>query len=210
MMPGPVAYEKKIIKREKQNFDGEEIEVIYRNARPPEEEPWFFPPVSQTSDVVDDIIVERDVFVKMRGGNVIHVDINRPDDTKRVPAIIAWSSAGKYYNYNRKGGSGGMIPEGACSDLMKQEGPDPGFWCRYGYAVVNPDPPGVNNVEGDIKFSGPSDAEDCYDLIEWLAAQPWCNGRVGMHGTAFAGISEWFVAALRPPHLVCIAPWEAC
>lgn len=209
-MAEQVKYEKKIIKRVKENFNGEEVEVIYRNARPPKEAPSVYPPYNPRKEVVDDIIVERDVDVPMRGGNKILVDICRPDDTKKVPALIAWSSSGKDYNFaHSKRGSGGLVPEGACSALMKQEGPDPGFWCHYGYAVINPDSPGVNNVEGDIKFTGPSDSQDCYDLIEWIAQQPWCNGKVGLHGTAFSGISEWFTAALQPPHLAAIAPWEA-
>ena len=208
-MSGRVPYEKKIVRRVKETFNGEEIEVIYRNARPPEEVPNIYPPKNPHTEIVDDILVEYDVEVPMRGGNTILADICRPDDGKKVPALIAWSSGGKCYNFARKGGSGGLVPDGACSDLIKQEGADPGFWCHYGYAVINPDSPGVNNVDGDIKFSGPSDAEDCYDLIEWAAAQPWCNGRVGLHGTAFAGISSWFTAALQPPHLAAIAPWEA-
>jgi predicted acyl esterase len=101
------------------------------------------------------------------------------------------------------------VPEDTLSHLAKQEGPDPAYWCHYGYAVINPDPRGVANSEGDIQFLSETDFQDCYDFIEWTSNQYWCNGKVTMHGTAFAGVSAWFAAALRPPHLACIAPWEA-
>lgn len=196
-------------KRIAEEFYGEKIDVLYRKAADPAQEPQIYQPYNPGTEVVDGIQKERDVSVRLRHGNTLLTDILRPEEDGRYPAIISWGSAGKNYNFVNKGGSNGIVPDGACSGLMKQEGPDPGYWCHYGYAVINPDPPGVNNVDGDIKFTGVSDAEDCYDLIEWVAAQPWCNGKVAMTGTAFAGISAWFVAAQRPPHLACIAPWEA-
>lgn len=42
---------------------------------------------------------------------------------------------------------------------------------------------------------------DCHDLIEWLAVQDWCNGKVAMSGTSYLAISQWFTAAEQPPHL---------
>ena len=42
---------------------------------------------------------------------------------------------------------------------------------------------------------------DGYDAVEWLAAQPWCNGTVGMWGISYGGFTSIQVAALRPPHL---------
>ena len=49
---------------------------------------------------------------------------------------------------------------------------------------------------------------DCHDLIEWLAVQDWCNGKVAMSGTSYLAISQWFTAAEQPPHLTAISPWE--
>ena len=49
---------------------------------------------------------------------------------------------------------------------------------------------------------------DGYDLIEWLAKQEWCNGRVGMAGNSALAMAQWRIAAEQPPHLTCIAPWE--
>lgn len=52
------------------------------------------------------------------------------------------------------------------------------------------------------------EGRDAHDLIEWVAAREWCNGKVGMSGSSWLGISQWFAAAERPPHLAAIAPWE--
>ena len=57
----------------------------------------------------------------------------------------------------------------------------------------------------------PSSAKgrDGYDTIEWLAAQPWSNGRVGMLGLSYLGTAQWLAARERPPHLTCMAPTAA-
>ena len=77
-----------------------------------------------------------------------------------------------------------------------------------GYAVLNPDTRGVCKSGGNLVFWGRQLAEDGYDFIEWVAAQDWSNGRVGLAGNSWLAISQWFIAAERPPHLAAIAPWE--
>jgi hypothetical protein len=52
------------------------------------------------------------------------------------------------------------------------------------------------------------EAIDFYDAIEWAAAQPWCNGKVGLNGISYFAINQWFVANLQPPSLKAIIPWE--
>jgi uncharacterized protein len=51
-----------------------------------------------------------------------------------------------------------------------------------------------------------NEAKDGYDAIEWLAAQPWSNGKVGMIGGSYVGWVQWWAASQRPPHLVTIIP----
>ena len=154
------------------------------------------------------ILCDRDVAVKMRDGITIYADIYRPDTSVKVPVILAWSF------YGKRAGEGvdewelpGVEP-GAVSNMAKFEAPDPLFWCRYGYAVANVDPRGVGHSEGNISFYGSQDARDGYDFIEWIAAQPWCSGKVGMAGTSALAMVQWAIAAQQPPHLACIAPWE--
>ena len=54
----------------------------------------------------------------------------------------------------------------------------------------------------------PRTREDYFDLIEWAASQPWCTGRIALMGVSYLAMSQWYVAALRPPHLRAIVPWE--
>ncbi|MEV7087393.1 CocE/NonD family hydrolase [Streptomyces sp. NPDC093085] len=188
--------------------DGEHT-VLFRKAGSPQDLPHIFRPLKPSVSEENGIVAERDVAVVMRDGATIYTDVLRPAGADNAPAVIAWSSPGKSYTFHSRGGTGGLVPEGALSPLAKQEGPDPAYWCHYGYAVINPDPRGVGNSDGDIQFLSETEYDDIYDLIEWTAQQPWSNGKVAMHGTAFSGVTAWFAAAKRPPHLACIAPWEA-
>lgn len=158
-----------------------------------------------------EIVFEKDVAVTMRDGVTIYADIFRPVGSEKVPVIIAWSPYGK---------SGGTAPRttnlfnmlgmdnSMLSGLAKFEGPDPAYWCAQGYAICNPDARGVAHSEGDIAMIGTQEGRDCHDLIEWLAVQDWCNGKVGMSGTSYLAFSQWFIAAEQPPHLAAINPNE--
>jgi putative CocE/NonD family hydrolase len=75
--------------------------------------------------------------------------------------------------------------------------------------MVNVDPRGVFMSEGNLQYFGPQDGRDGYDVVEWLARQDWCNGKIGMNGNSWYGMTQWEIAAQQPPHLVAIAPWEA-
>jgi predicted acyl esterase len=101
------------------------------------------------------------------------------------------------------------VPPQTVSNMSKFESPDPGYWCRRGYAVANVDPRGIGHSEGDFIQFGTQDAQDGYDFIEWAAEQPWCNGRIGMAGNSCVAMTQLRIASQCPPHLVCIAPWEA-
>jgi predicted acyl esterase len=51
-------------------------------------------------------------------------------------------------------------------------------------------------------------AHDFYDAIEWAGTQPWCSGKVGLLGISYYAMSQWAVAALKPPHLAAMIAWE--
>ena len=158
-----------------------------------------------------DLILDKDTAVILRDGVTIYVDVLRPAGNDKVPAIVAWSpygkSRGNAKQYTELFDLLGMDTK-TLSGLHKFEGPDPAFWCAQGYAVCNPDPRGSYHSEGDIRVWSRKEGEDYFDLIEWLAVQPWCNGKVGTSGNSYLCISQWFAAAERPPHLAAIAPWE--
>lgn len=158
-----------------------------------------------------DVVFEKDVAVTLRDGVTIYVDVFRPAGTEKVPCLVAWSPYGK---------SQGTAPSvmgifatvglanSTVSGLEKFEGPDPAYWCAQGYAICNPDPRGIAQSEGDSAMFGRQEGEDCYDLIEWLAGQEWCTGKIGMSGTSYLTVAQWFTAAEQPPHLAAINPWE--
>jgi len=219
------------IVRKKKKYGDEEIEVIFRKLypRPVMHEaahkalaegrlPTFMPDGQgnspelnpRTYEICPGIICEQDVLVTMRDGCKTYVDIYRPAGQENVPAIIAYSWFPKRpsadsdgYVYQTIG-----VPEGSYSKYAQFEGPDPEYWCHKGYAVINCEPRGVNNSEGDIEMTTQEEASDCYDLVEFIAQLPWCNGKAALFGNSGLAVAAWKAASAKPPHLACIAPWE--
>ncbi len=74
-----------------------------------------------------------------------------------------------------------------------------------GYAVVVQDTRGRGDSDGVFDFFFP-EGQDGFDTIEWIAKQPWSNGRVGMDGGSYLGTVQWLAARERPPHLACMVP----
>ena len=159
-----------------------------------------------------DIIWEVDVEIRLRDGTAIVADIFRPRGAASgtLPALLGWSPYGKQEgtdlldDYPFRAG----VARREVSGYQKWEGPDPAYWCARGYAIVNPEARGAYGCEGNIVAWGPQEAADGHDVVEWIAAQPWCSGKVGMTGNSWLAISQWFIAATRPAHLAAIAPWE--
>ena len=158
-----------------------------------------------------DVVFDKDVAVTLRDGVTIYVDLFRPAGAEEVPVIIAWSPYGK-----GQGASASVmgifatvgLDNAVVSGLEKFEGPDPAYWCARGYAICNPDIRGVAACEGDSVLWDRQEGRDCYDLVEWLAQQEWCTGKVAMSGTSYLAVAQWFTAAEQPPHLAAINPWE--
>lgn len=81
------------------------------------------------------------------------------------------------------------------------------YLASRGYAVAVCDVRGTGSSGGDFTTWFPAiEARDNYDLVEWLAIQPWSNGRVGQGGSSYASLTSQRVAALKPPHLEAIVP----
>lgn len=212
---------------QKEVFQGEEIEAIYRVARKPVEnqgevdlsnsdDPMarmgqgFCPAFDQrTYEAAPGIICEQDVEVVMRDGVKIYCDIYRPSNaTEKIPAIVSWSWFGKRPGDGMSEWQIMGVPPHTVSKLAKFESPDPAYWCYQGYAVANVDVRGSGHSEGNVHMFTHQDREDGYDFVEWLAQRDWCNGRVGMSGNSGVAMHQWGIAAEQPPHLACIAPWE--
>jgi hypothetical protein len=84
------------------------------------------------------------------------------------------------------------------------------YLARRGYVGCRLDVRGTGSSPG-MALDEYTEAEtrDGYDAVEWLAAQPWCNGRVGMWGVSYGGFTAIQVAMLKPPHLKAIVPMYA-
>ncbi|HET7180643.1 MAG TPA: CocE/NonD family hydrolase [Candidatus Limnocylindrales bacterium] len=84
------------------------------------------------------------------------------------------------------------------------------YLAAHGYAYARLDVRGTGS-SGGVAMDEYTEAEtlDGHDVVEWLAAQPWCTGAVGMWGLSYGGFTSIQVAATRPPHLKAIVPIQA-
>lgn len=161
------------------------------------------------------VTLERDVPVPMRDGVQLMANVFRPVTPNPVPApvIMSVTPYGKdalpdrlYMLLMRVAGV--RFGRLECSRWTGFEAPDPLFWTQAGYVVVQADVRGMHKSAGQAGVLSDRDAEDYYDLIEWAARQPWSSGAVGTLGVSYLAMSQWRVAALRPPALKAICPWE--
>ena len=87
---------------------------------------------------------------------------------------------------------------------------EPPYFARRGYVFVQAYVRGRGR-SGGVKSDnlGLQVGRDGYDLVEWIAQQPWSNGQVAMYGGSYVGMTQWRTAAQHPPHLAAIAPYVA-
>jgi putative CocE/NonD family hydrolase len=79
------------------------------------------------------------------------------------------------------------------------------YFAAHGVPFLTVDVRGRGNSEGEF-HPLIQEAKDGYDVVEWLARQPYCNGKVSMWGGSYAGYDQWVTAKERPPHLATIVP----
>lgn len=180
---------------------------VFTRGIPPEEAGW--PGAEPSSSIENGMRIERNVSVPMRDGLRLLVDRYAPADSgEPTPVLIAWSPYGKHGALEWRNWPGHGIDLDRLSPHTAFETPDPAYWTAHGYTVIIADARGAWGSEGDVEMFGPGEAAACYDLIEWAGVQPWSTGRVGMSGVSWYSVIQWNVAALRPPHLAAINPFE--
>jgi uncharacterized protein len=139
------------------------------------------------------IVVSKDVMVEMRDGIKLAADVYRP---ARDGELVA-----------------GTFPTIVCitpydkSERRYTEIAD--FFVPHGYAVVLEDMRDRHRSQGTKEYfhtATPHAGRDGYDTIEWVASRPWSNGRTGMVGSSFAGVTQVRTALESPPHLTAIWP----
>lgn len=139
------------------------------------------------------LLMHRNVLVRMRDGVSLAADVMRPAGAQPVPALLNF---GPYH----KDGRGGRL---SVESVHRH-------FAALGYACVTADLRGLGNSGGYSPGPfAPGEAQDGHDLVEWIAAQPWCDGNVGMWGVSYPGVTALATAATDPPHLKAIVPIHA-
>lgn len=164
-----------------------------------------------------ELIKDENISVTMPDGVVLRVNVYRPPGDGPFPVILSAHPYGKDVLPKRRWWGWSPSPQ---YRLMNQtqplrlssetgwEAPDPVWWTQHGYVVLNADTRGAGKSEGVGALLSDQEAQDIYEIIEWAGTQPWSNGNVGMLGVSYLAISQYKAAALHPPHLKAICPWE--
>jgi predicted acyl esterase len=150
-----------------------------------------------------ELVIEKDVGVPMRDGTVLKADVFRPPGAAVHPVLISFGP----YNKDRH-----WTPP---DDLEEKDNPhmawetvNPLWWVPQGYAVVRVDARGTGKSPGRLRMFSPQETLDFYDAIEWAGRQPWSTGKVAAIGISYYAATQWNVAALQPPSLAAMVPWE--
>ncbi len=136
-------------------------------------------------------VVDQKVMMPMRDGVRLSTDIFRPKTDKKVPVVFSKTP----YNFN-SWGDGEMRTRTYETALE---------YVKMGYAYVVQNERGRYFSEGDWDILGPP-TTDGYDAIEWMAKQPWCNGKIAPIGCSSTAEWQMAVVALNPPGLATFVP----
>jgi uncharacterized protein len=142
----------------------------------------FFLPGRAAADDRYQVTVERGVAAKMRDGVTLRADIYRPKAEGKFPVLLTRTP------YDKTGTMGFGLRAAA-----------------RGYVVIAQDVRGRYTSEGDW-YPFKNESADGYDTVEWAAALPYSNGKVGMFGGSYVGATQFLAAIAAPPNLAGICP----
>ena len=162
------------------------------------------------------MILDRDAEIPMRDGARLRANVYRPDGPGQFPVLMTFGPYGKdvplrefmqeaWDRLNQTYPE--ILAASSCKHLVFER-PDPEVWVPHGYVVIAVDSRGAGKSPGRLDPNSPAEFRDFYDAIEWAAAQPWSSGKVGLLGISYYAAGQWFVAAMRPPHLAAMLPWQ--
>jgi len=137
------------------------------------------------SDELFKVRIERGIDAPMRDGVKLAANVYRPDAPGKFPAILIRTpydkeAYGKYSSF-------------------------PDYAARKGYVVIVQDVRGRYASEGEF-LPYVQEIEDGFDSVEWAAALPYSDGKVGTQGCSYLGAVQWQLATASPPHLVAVFP----
>ncbi len=141
--------------------------------------------------------LDSNVYVTMRDGVKIAVDVYRPAKEGKYPAIFSTSAYIKDIQ--------------PCAPQLSHsiEAGNPFYLAQNGYIHIIGQSRGSGMSQGQYNWYDAAEQKDGYDMIEWIARQPWCTGNVGMLGDSYFGRIQWLIAGEQPPHLKTIVPFDA-
>lgn len=140
---------------------------------------------------------ELGVTIRMSDGVNVSVRIYKPEGDGPFPTLFAASP----YRFDNDDVPPTMV------FFWHEVGPIH-WYVERGYAYVHLDVRGSGRSEGEYGFFNRRERRDLYETIEWIAAQSWSNGKIGGIGQSYYSAAQWCMAAERPPHLTCIAPYD--
>lgn len=129
-----------------------------------------------------EVVVERNVAARMRDGVTLRADIYRPKADGKFPVLLVRTPYDK-----------------TSESYFGMRG------AARGYVVVEQDVRGRFASEGEF-YTFKNESADGYDTVEWAAALPYSNGKVGMFGGSYVGATQYLAAIAKPPHLAGICP----
>jgi len=154
------------------------------------------------SEAVFDGWVRTSQYVAVRDGTRIAIDIFRPTNKgvlHEKPLPVIW----EHRRYQRAS----VDRNGKISSQLDRQDHPMRKVLPHGYVFA------VAAVRGSgasfgmrVDATPPQESLDAYDITEWLAAQPWCSGLVGMYGISYSGAAQFMAASTSPPHLKAIFP----
>jgi hypothetical protein len=144
-------------------------------------------PEKDQSEAEPDVQIRYGVKIPLRNGIFLSATLYLPKDLpKPRPAIFS------------------LTPYSADNEY-----PDAISLAQHGYPYLAVDVRGRGTSGGEfVPFF--TDPDDAHDIVEWLAKQPYCNGKVGARGISYAGFTQWAAVRGDPPHLATIVPSAPC
>jgi predicted acyl esterase len=150
------------------------------------------------------------------GDATLHADILRPKgatDATKTPVIL---SIGPYFNHSGQVGAAGAVEDAPYDPIGPNEGPSERFQdlvegsglLKKGYTFVMVDLRGFGGSDGCLDWSGPGEQADVVNAVKWAASRPWSNGKVGMYGKSYDGLTGLIGVNHRPPGLAAVVSQE--
>ncbi|MDQ6523072.1 CocE/NonD family hydrolase [Nocardioides sp. LHD-245] len=155
--------------------------------------PWTPRPADYSATVAT-----RDIPIVMDDGVVLRGDLQRPAGADGEPVATPLPVIVTITAYNKT-----VLSAGAGAVLS---GADPAYLVKRGYAQLTVDARGTGGSQGQWGAFSAREGKDAGAIVEWASAQPWSNGKVGMTGASYMGISQLFAAAQQPKGLKAIFP----